>query len=144
MLAELVPAMNRSYAMNIPSLNRLLRANAAFSVLCATDFLLFSRVISQWMGIENPLVLIILAIGLLMFASFLLFIGFKSTVHKNTALGIIAADIAWVVASLALLVFNPFQFTHMGLILTFSVACVVAVFAVLQILATRRQCALPV
>lgn len=124
--------------MNLQSLPLLFRMNAGFSILCSIDILLFTDIISTWMGITIPIVLPLLAGGLIAFA--MLLIWFSASEERSNKQGVFVclADASWVLASIVLIAFNPFALTNIGLAIVAVVSLVIATFAVLQWNAIKR------
>ncbi|MFI6333023.1 hypothetical protein ACIBBG_32545 [Micromonospora chersina] len=75
---------------------------------------------------------------LVAFAAGLLFLASRPTVSRPAVAVVIAVNIAWVVASVELLVAGWFPLTTLGVALVIAQAVVVAGFAALQITGLRR------
>jgi len=106
--------------------------NAGFSIMCSIDMLLFTDFISTWMGITFPIVLPLLAGGLLAFAMLLIWFSASEERSNKQGVSVCLADASWVLASIVLIAFNPFNLTNIGLTIIAAVALVVATFAGLQ------------
>ena len=126
------------------TIQQWLFANAMFSILCAIDMLLFSELIAGWMQVSPAWSLQVLGVGLLMFAAYLVWLSRREHISKATGLQIIVCDALWVLGSIVLMVWNPWQFSMIGLAMVAGVAAVVGVFAVGQTRSLKRYCdALP-
>ena len=118
-------------------LRRALRGNAVFSTLSAGVLVAGSSVLGPWLGIPT-LALVVVGLGLLPFALFLERNVRRSEVDPGEARLAVAGDVAWVVGSVALLLFDPIGLTTAGQVAVIAVALVVADFAVLQAIGLGR------
>ncbi len=84
------------------SLRIALRANAAFSTICAAATFVAPAAIAEWIGVPDPRWLVGLGVGLLAFAAHLLFTAARSDIAKlrRESLQHSLADFAWVAGSL--------------------------------------------
>ena len=111
--------------------------NAAFSTLCGIDALLLNSQIQQWFGFENPYVLPVLGVGLLLFAMQLVYVAYKQASNKKVVNSISLMDAGWVVSSVVLLVFQPFQLSAVAYVCIALIATVVALFGYQQFKANK-------
>ena len=108
-----------------------LRANAAFSSLCALLFVFASNAISAWTGAPAPL-LVALALGLLGFAALLVTTSRRRDPARMRSEARIhcAADLAWVVGSVPVIALG--WLTPAGSAALAGVSAVVFALAVAQ------------
>ncbi len=113
-------------------LKKALRANALFSALCAADLLLFSQDAAELMGSFAPLILIVLGIGLAVFAGSLLIVSESSNINVGLAKVITVMDIGWVVGSILLVVIASSWLSTTGIAIIGLVSVVVSICAYFQ------------
>ena len=113
-------------------LQKVLWTNAVFSLLCGLLLLIFPKVISVWLGTVPPWLLILLALGLLVFALDVFWIAGKLPQAKVRAQIIFWADIGWVAMTPVALWFFASYFTTVGMFIVLDIALIVAVFALLE------------
>lgn len=106
--------------------------NAGFSILSALVMILFNQQIQTFMGFSNSLVLITVGVGLLIFSDFVIYAAFKLTNKRWAMLTIIGLDEIWVVASVILIIFNPFVLLLQGRGLMLEIAGVIGFLAFMQ------------
>ncbi len=94
--------------------------------------LAFSSQISEIMGITQPMVLIVVGIGLLFFTATIIYHATRKTISATQVKLIIVQDGLWVIGSAIILAFKLFSLTVTGYILIAVVALVVADFGFLQ------------
>ena len=113
------------------NLRRALRANAAFSSICALFFIADSGPIGAFAGVPGPL-LIALGFGLLSFAVMLAVTSRRSDGERLRAEARIycAADLAWVIGSLPVIVLG--WLTPAGAMALGAVSAVVLALAIAQ------------
>ncbi|TQV88386.1 hypothetical protein [Aliikangiella coralliicola] len=117
--------------MSNVKLNRVLVANAMFSILCSVDLLLFSDIIAEYMGGFDPQYLLILGVSLIIFGGFVLWVS-RQPENARLASEIVFMDRSWVVGSVILMFLGSEWFSTAGLAIITVVAVIVAVFAELQ------------
>jgi len=127
---------------NLNLARTVLFLNAIFSMLCGTLFLFFTGEVSKQLFINvNSQVNAItfwLGIGLVLFSIGIFFISTNPYVKKKQVMQIVFADIAWVIVSLFIYIFDKHYFTSTGLYLLDFVALVVALFAMGQYIGAKR------
>lgn len=121
-----------------PLLRRALLANAIFSELSGLAFLIGAGPLAALIGLGAAWPLMVLGAGVLFFGILVFFEARREPLHIGRARAILALDIAWVLASGALLLLNPLGLTSAGWWLVAGIADVVAVLAVLEYLGLRR------
>ncbi len=111
---------------------RALRLNALFSGTSALLMFAGAGWIAAQLGLERALPVYAVAAILVLFALQLGNIVRTAAIRSWEILGIIAADIGWVVASIVLVILFYDQLTTIGLVLVDAVAIAVLFFAVRQ------------
>ena len=120
-------------------LARALRANATFSATTGVTMLLLARPGAEWLGFEWPWVLVLVGVGLLLFAADLALLSRKNPIPRQRTILVIAGDVGWVLGSALLLLGWPQLFNSLGRWVVLGVALVVTLFAVLQTQALKHQ-----
>lgn len=115
-----------------------LRANASFSIVSGLVFLVAAPPLAAWMGVPSPVYLVVIGIGVLLFAVDLLTNAARTELHLPRTLVVIIMDIAWVVGSAVLLWGIDVGLTDGGRWLVLGIADVVACFAIAQTIGYRR------
>ena len=117
-----------------PGFFKALKANAAFSSVCALLLLAVPDVLARWLGLAETQALTLMGIGagLALFAVRLLMIAQAGQVQRAETRSIIGGDIGWVVASAILLLVGSDWFSTLGQWIVVDIALVVMGFAVLQ------------
>ena len=113
-------------------LKQTIQANAAFSGLSGLALIFFRDQLARFMNINLPDVLLFIGIGLLLFASFLLWTARQQPIPLRLVTFIIWQDWLWVAGSGLLFAIRAFGISTVGHLLIGVVAVVVAIFAVLQ------------
>ncbi|MEM7441983.1 MAG: SRPBCC family protein [Pseudomonadota bacterium] len=119
---------------------RALLGNAAFSLLTGLVCLAAPTWVASVLftggfifeSLTGPMAVLDLGIGLVVFAALVFFAARQQVLNLTWICLIIAADIAWVLLSIALYVFASASLTTSGTVLVLAVALVVAIFAVEQ------------
>lgn len=117
---------------NLSNLKKVLYINALFSTSSGLIFILFYEFLSQFIGLEQPLILLCIGAGLILFALNIVFQASKEQPDLKQVKGIIIQDWLWVFGSFILIIFPPFPITKMGYFLIINVAVIVSVLAFLQ------------
>ncbi|MEM9632977.1 MAG: SRPBCC family protein [Pseudomonadota bacterium] len=116
--------------------------NCAFSTVTGFIVLIFPATLAETMFQDPaswlPLLLQGLGLGLIIFALDLFLMAHNPFVSRKEVHLIVLADIAWIVGSIALLVFGAHLFTFTGMATVEVVAIFVAVFAAGQYLGARK------
>jgi hypothetical protein len=117
-----------------PGFFKAVKANAAFSSVCALLLLAVPDVLANWLGLAETQALTLMGIGagLALFALRLLMIARAGQVQRAETRTIIGGDIGWVVASVILLLVGSDWFSTLGQWIVVDIALVVMGFAVLQ------------
>lgn len=120
-------------------LRRVLWGNVLFSTLCALVILLDLGPVTNFLGWPLQWPLLVVGLGLLPFALFVAYVARTKPFHKTLAWVVIEMDIAWVIASAAILMLGwPAGTTVGGKWAIGIVAEIVAAFAILQYFGLRR------
>ena len=125
-------------AANDTFLRRTLLGNVAFSLISGAACLLGANALAALMGIPQPAILMALGGGLLMFALGVYLTASQRPLDPRKATAIFAADVVWVVGSVAILALDLFGLTTEGRWLVLIIADVVLGFAVLEFFGLRR------
>ena len=119
-------------------LKNTLLINAVFSLTCGLACLIFADYLSRLTAIPSW-ILYALGVGLLIFAADVALTATRTPLNPLFAKIIIGADIAWVVASVAVLIFFGSHLTLSGQVLIELVAIAVAVLATVQAVGLRQM-----
>ncbi|USG62875.1 hypothetical protein NBZ79_07785 [Sneathiella marina] len=112
--------------------------NAAFSLTSGLACLVFADILSPWTAIPSW-ILYSLGVGLLLFAADVALTATRTPINPLFAKIIIGADIAWVMASVGVLIFFGSLLTLPGQLLIELVAIAVAVLATVQAVGLRQM-----
>ena len=112
--------------------HRILQFNALSTAACAAAMLLTRGTLHQHFGLLTPVLLDVLAVGLLAYAAALVAAARQPTLERPTLLAFTIGDALWVVGSAVVLVLFWNQFTPVARVLVIAVALAVDVFAMLQ------------
>ncbi len=115
-----------------------LRANVGFSALTGLVLLVAATPIAELMGVGMPTLLLVLGIGLIAFAAWLAWRTVRPEIDPAEAWAIVGLDVAWVVASAAVLVFASHWFSPAGQWIVGIVALIVADLAIFEYLGIRK------
>jgi hypothetical protein len=118
--------------------HRILQLNAASTALCALGMLAARGVLHPLFGLDAPLLLDALAVGLLAYAGLLARAAHRRPVTRQALVAFTVADAVWVLGSAIVLVAFWTELAASARFLIIAVALVVEVFATLQFLAAGR------
>lgn len=110
-----------------------LAANAVFSLSSALFMIFRPALVGEWLGIQAPLILQLVGIGLVIFAAELIYQATRQRVATWRALLASVADFSWVAGSIVLLITFPQLFSSFGNGLVLAVAGVVLGFGAWQL-----------
>lgn len=119
-------------------LRTALRANAAFSTLSGLGLLLAPDAIGALLGVDAPLVLRGIGIGLLVFAVDLVWFSRSARTLPTMGRAAVLGDALWVLGTLALALLLPGLLSPTGWMVAAAVALAVAGFGTAQALGLRR------
>ena len=128
--------MNPQYEQRTTFLRKALMGNALFSTLSGLTILLAQGSVLRILGLSSSVNLLILGVGLIVFAATLVINARKQQVKKSDALIAVLMDVAWVIGSWVLIFVVPFSTG--GKWVVGLVAEIVLLFAVLQFVGIRR------
>lgn len=118
--------------------HRILNLNALSTAACAVVMLVTRQSLYLLFGLDGPIVLDVVAVGLLAYAGALAVTARRRMVSREALLFFTVADILWVVASAAVLVLFWTQLAPIARVAIIAVAIVVECFATLQFRAAGR------
>ena len=118
--------------------HRILQLNAICTAACAVAMLITRGALYTLFGLASPLVLDVIAIGLLGYAAALGLAAHRQPVTRPTLMFFTVADALWVAGSALVLLLFWGQLTPLARLLVVAVALVVEVFATLQFRAAVR------
>lgn len=113
-------------------LHQAIKINSIYSALNGITAIFFAEPIANFMGIIDPLAITLVGIALLLFCILLVGILRTEVINIRLARYVIVLDWLWVVGSLILIVFNPYNITSGGLFLIGITALMVGLLAMLQ------------
>lgn len=116
---------------------RVILANGVFSTVTGAGMALFSTPIAEYMGV-SPTAILILGVGVVVFASLLFMWSRRNTLTRERLMLIFAADVAWVTASVIILLTDAFAMTDGGKLVVLVVALIVGDFALFEGIGWRR------
>ena len=128
--------MNPQYDQRACFLRKALLGNALFSTLSGLTILFAQGWVLRILGLSSSVNLLILGVGLIVFAVTLVINARKQQVKKSDAWIAVLMDLAWVVGSYVLIFLVPFS--TKGKWVVGIVAELVLLFAVLQFVGIRR------
>src|SRR5215467_4280194 len=128
--------MNPQYDQRTCFLRTALLGNALFSTLSGLTILFAQGWVLRIFGLSSSVNLLILGVGLIVFAITLVINARKQQVKKSDAWIAVLMDLAWVVGSYVLIFLVPFS--TQGKWVVAIVAELVLLFAVLQFVGIRR------
>lgn len=120
-------------------LHYALRANDYFSGIVGLIFIFWAQPLANYMGVPSSMALILIGIGLVGWSYLLFQQSRKTKINKTFAGMAIEADLIWVAASVALLLWGGLPLTTAGKWLIGISADVVLGFAVWQYFGLRKQ-----
>lgn len=118
--------------------HRILLLNAGSTAACAVGMLAARGVLYPLFGLDSPILLDVLAAGLLAYAGALAAAGLRHSIDRPTLMAFTIADGVWVVASAIVLLLFWNELAPLARMLVIAVALVVEGFATLQFLAAGR------
>lgn len=119
-------------------LRNTLYGNSAFCSTSGLAFALFSKPISNFLGLSNSWIILVLGIVLFVYGIEVFLFTRKEKISEGFTKFVIGADIAWVLASVILIFGNFVAFTTAGKWAIAIVADIVLVFAIVQFVGLRR------
>ena len=120
-------------------LRNTLKVNALASGGTGVISLVGANVLAPFLGVDSPVLLMALGVGLLIFAAGVFRSAIETPLDANKGKIIFVLDIVWVVGSWLLLMADPLTFTNEGKWIVLILADIVAVFAVFEYFGLRRM-----
>jgi|SRR5215467_11223168 len=130
------PVASSSSGSNL--LRNTLRANGIFCAFCGLLLAVGAEPIATFLGWSTFIPLIVIGVGLLLYAALLLRRVARAPVDARTGMFYVIADTTWVIASVILLLTNWVPFTIDGNWAIAIQAIIVAAFALLQFIGVKR------
>ena len=112
--------------------HRILQLNAMTSAACALGMLATRGVLHPLFGLDAPILLDVLAVGLLAYAGALAFSAQRQPVSRQVLILYTVGDLLWVAGSALVLLLFWTQLAPLARLLIVAAAAVVEVFATLQ------------
>ncbi len=119
-------------------LRRTIQADSVFSLLGGLLLLIDSELIATLIGLPWSLAFVIVGIGLIGYAALLFLAARRTPLDRRQALGFLVADVAWVLASVVIVLDGLVPLSTAGFWGVLIIADIVAVFAVLKYIGLRR------
>jgi hypothetical protein len=117
--------------------HRILQLNAASTAVCALGMTATRGTLHSFFGLDAPILLDVVAVGLLVYAGAMAVAAHRRPVSRGALMAFTVADGLWVAASAIVLVLFWAQLVPVARLLVIAVALVVEVFATLQFRAAR-------
>lgn len=112
--------------------HRILQLNGSMTAVCAVGMLGTRGILPSLFGLGSPVVLDVIAIGLLGYAAALFVAAARRPVSAKTMMVFTAADAVWVVGSAIVLMLYWAQLAPIARVLVIAGALAVELFASLQ------------
>ena len=112
--------------------NQILQLNALSTAVSAAGMLAFRSTLYRLFGLDSPVFLDVVAIGLLIYAAALVVVARAPLVGRRALMAFTFADGLWVAASALVLLLFWNELTPLARLLVIGAAVVVDVFAMLQ------------
>jgi len=109
-----------------------LRFNSLFSLTTGLALAVQSGKIAQLLDIQEIWPFTVLGISLILFSMAVYYVSRQKPIISLPVLIIIVLDMIWVLASIPLIIVNPFEITQIGNILVGVVAVIVFIAALIQ------------
>ena len=119
--------------------HRILQLNAISTAACAAGMLVTRGTLYTFFGLDTPLLLDVLAVGLLAYAAALGLAAVRQPVTRQALMAFTVADGLWVAASALVLLAFWGQLALIARFLIVAVAVVVEIFATFQLRAARSR-----
>jgi hypothetical protein len=119
-------------------LRRTLQANGIFSSLGGVMLIAGTVPITAFLGLQTPIILIVVGIVSLLYAASLFLTTARPSIDRRTGMTYALLDSVWVIASVVILFTGWVPLTTEGKWAVGLVAVIVAIFAELQFLGSRR------
>jgi hypothetical protein len=124
---------------NSTPVRSILYGNAIFSGGSGLLFILASRPVARFIGIDMPVAILVLGIGLAGYAAFIYINAARPAISRSFVLTAVIGDSLWVLLSIILLLTGWVPFSVTGQWAVGIVAAIVDVFATLQWFEWRKM-----
>jgi hypothetical protein len=118
-------------------LRNTLKGNALFSLFSGVAAIAGASPLADFLGLEEPLALAVLGALLTGHAAILWWGATQAAIPRWLARYAIEGDVGWIIATLIVLIADPWGFSNEGKWLLAGIADIVAVFAILQYIGLR-------
>jgi hypothetical protein len=118
--------------------HRILQLNALSTAACALGMLVTRGALFSLFGLTGPLLMDLIAVGLLVYAGALAAASRQERISRPTLMFFTIADAAWVAGSAVVLLLFWAELAPIARLLVIAVAVIVDVFATLQFRAAGR------
>jgi hypothetical protein len=119
-------------------LHRILWINSLSSAAAGTAAVVASGPLASFMGVATPLALMILGLGLLLFAGGVYYTATRETINRRHAWIIFELDVAWIIGSALILLTDAFSLSTGGRWAVLILADLVLAFAIVEFIGLRR------
>jgi hypothetical protein len=137
-MAQQVVAASPSRPQSRTLLHRIFLVNSLSSAAAGIAFVIASGPLAALMGVANPLALVMLGVGLLVFAAGVYYTASREVINRRAAWLIFELDVVWVIGSALILLTDAFGLSTEGRWLVLILADLVAVFAIIEFIGLRR------
>ena len=118
-------------------LQKALKVNAIFSSISGVIMILLNKQLANLFGVLNNIPFWIIGLVLVYFA---LTICYEIKKQRRIAImWIVIQDVSWVLGSVFLLIFNPFEITYTGNLIIGIIALIVLFMAINQLIALKKH-----
>jgi hypothetical protein len=124
---------------NSTTIRRILYGNAIFSGVSGLLFAIASNPIAKFIGVDAPLVLLVIGVGLAGYAALIYANASRAEISRSFVLTAVISDSAWVLLSILLLVTGWVSFSVEGKWAVGIIAVIVDVFATVQFIEWRKM-----
>jgi hypothetical protein len=131
--------MTTTLERNASLLRTTLKGNSAFSLLSSVAAIAAASPLADFLGLQWPFALTMVGVVLAAHAAVLWWGSSQSVIPRWLVWYAIEGDIGWIIATIVMLVVDPWSFTTGGKWLLAVIADLVAVFAILQYIGLRRM-----
>jgi len=114
------------------NLKKWLLTNATFSSISGLTLIVLNNWLQSILGFKNDWVLLIIGINLLIFSACVAWVSLPNTINKRWVYTICILDAAWIIGSIIILLFSPFDLTEAASWIIGAVAIVVGVLGIQQ------------
>lgn len=118
------------YYMN--TLKIALLSNATFSILSGLSMLAFNSQLQSLFDFSINYIFPLIGVSLLLFGASVLYVASRQSNNTFLITLITTLDAVWVIGSIIIVAFNPFDLASGGLMAMAIVAIIIAIFASLQ------------